>query len=343
VNELELNFSEMAAQHFRRAVKLSEQGLYEQASDALVESAIALERDEDWRKIPALWEGAAVALHRSTEQGGRTESETPESIVDFRTMNLDRWRQQKDVNHRMAWAYQWAAERRLRANSASRTAHGLFLKAASCAWRTRQVIEDHDFEWPFHLYERALINFATAMKTAAATHDDARIAKDGLEKCARQLEELGDCLTPNRLMIRAYRGLKIALAAVGNLEEASAAAREESKYISRLYISTRQYGKALFQSLSGHRFVYFVTTFFVALVLIFPVLYLQVGSLSTDYGSPGFWSAFTFSFRTALIMGNDSMHLASSVDYWLTIPQTVISYFSLAVLVARLTDRTNTQ
>ena len=125
----------------------------DEAVTSLMSAAKTYEKDQDWRKIGALWDSTGEHIRSQLEQE-LLNSTTIDSLFRHKVIGVTTWEKQQDLNYRAAWAFQWAAQHFEREGGPSLVSN-LFSKAGYSAEKTTNFPDHH--RWAGMLFEKAAV------------------------------------------------------------------------------------------------------------------------------------------------------------------------------------------
>lgn len=316
-------------------------------SDAIenfLHAAIELERAQDFRQIPAVWEAIGKLLEKKTDDINQSINE--KWPIDYHTMEIEEWHEQLDKTHKLAWVYLWAAEHRERAGE-PQMAYPLFFKSATKA-QYAKIAREYP-TWPAELYRRAVINFIRTYGTIEHAPLDVQFIsrgisdrdwiKDGIEQIEIHYQKIEDKRKRYELIAIAYRLLKLSLIEKGNLPEAELYRTKERSALMHYYFHNKKFHRAIAEYISGKGFRYLMMLLFFMIFIGFPYLYYSYNLIASTENWPTWITVIIYSTETALIMGHDNLTPIGIGGRLLTIIETALSFFGLGVFIWRITKR----
>ena len=329
--------------YLKKGLELVKNGDIDNAVEVFVKAAVAFERAQDFRQIPALWEAIGNLLEPAfKEEKIEWFNQLQKGIIhpvydkwyqwplEYRTISWDTWKKQTDLVHRQAWAYQWAAEHREHAGDWI-TAYRLFLRAAGKAGRTED--SKNDPNWPAKLYYRAVLNYIRAFGT---TND--KEIREAIKELNAHYLKIKEQTKKYRLLATAYRLLKSNLIEAGNLGDAEQFKRKERSALMHYYFHSKSYFRAVTEWLSGSGFMYFIIGLFLMVLFVFPYIYYQWNLVVSAQGKITYLNAILYSIESALGIGHDEFY-AIGYGRLLNIIEAALSWLGLGVFIWWLTRR----
>lgn len=326
-----------------KGLELVKNGDVDNAVEAFIKAAVAFERAQDFRQIPALWEAVGNLLEPSFKEEkiewfNQLQEGTIHSVYDkwyqwpleYRTISWNTWKEQTDLVHRQTWAYQWAAEHRERAGD-SITAYRLFLRAAERAERTEH--SKNYPNWPAKLYYRVVLNYIRAYGTV-----DNKEIREVIKKMEAHYLKIKEQTKAYRLLAISYRLLKSNLIEAGNLTEAEQFKRKERSALMHYYFRSRSYFRAIAEWLSGSGFMYFIVGLFLMILFVFPYIYHQWGLVTSVQGKITYPDAILYSIESTLGIGHNEFYAVDGGKL-LNIVEAALSWLGLGVFIWWLTKR----
>jgi hypothetical protein len=231
-------------------------------------AAKAYEKDESWRKIGALWESIGEKIISNLENKS-LDASTADSLCRHKVIGLPEWNSQKDLYHRAAWVFQWAAQHFEREGGAALVS-SLFNKAALAAEQTT-FCDRH--RWAGMLFEKASVYSIRAI----ASQEEETDFKKLFHKMEENYTQVG--IADERkisekwaYLSRGYRNIRLAFQAIGDSIMAEEIRQKELEARRKYESTSGKYFRALITWLSSHVWVVpvaWVLTVFV----IFPLIY----------------------------------------------------------------------
>jgi len=327
--------------YLEKGLELVKNGDIDNAVEAFVKAAVAFERAQDFRQIPALWEAVGNLLGPSFEKQkiewlNQLQEGTIHSVYDkwyqwpleYRTISWNTWKEQIDLVHRQTWAYQWAAEHRERAGD-SITAYRLFLRAAERAERTKHCKNDPN--WPGKLYYRAVLNYICAYGTI-----DNKEIREAIKRMEAHYLKIKEQNKAYGLSAISYRLLKSKLIEAANLAEAEQFKRKEHSALMHYYFHKRNYFRAVTEWLSGGGFMYFIIGLFLIILFVFPYIYYQWNLVASVQGKIAYPDTILYSIKSVLGIGHDEFY-AIGYGRLLNIIEAALAWLGLGVFIWWLT------
>ncbi len=325
-----------------KGLELVRQGDIDNAVECFYHAAVAFDRSQDFRHIPALWEAIGNMLQPDfKEQSSKLFQERKikdvyETWYQFplvyriHAASQYDWKKQDDPVHRQAWAYAWAAKH-LESSTLYQTAYALFFRSAEKAEQTKAG-KDYP-NWPAELYYRAVLNYIRAYGAV-----DSREIREAIKKMEVHYSEIKEQTKAYRLLATSYRLLKSNLIEAGNLTEAEQFKRKERSALMRYYFHRRNYFRAITEWLSGSGFMYFIIGLFLMILFVFPYIYYQWNLVATVQGKITYSDTILYSIESALGIGHNEIY-PIGFGRLLNIIEAALSWLGLGVFIWWLTKR----
>lgn len=333
-----------AKKYLERGLELVKNGDIDNAVENFIKAAVAFERAQDFRQIPALWEAVGNLLEPSFKKEkkewlNQLQKGTIYSVYDkwyqwpleYRTISWNTWKEQTDLVHRQAWAYQWAGEHRERAGD-SITAYQLFLRAAERAKRTEQ--SKNDPNWPAWLYYKAVLNYIRAYGTV-----DNKEIGEAIKKIKVYYLKIKEKTEAYRLLAISYRLLKSNLIEAGNFVKAEQFKRKERSALTHYYFHKKSFFRTVAEWLSGIGFLYFILVVVLMILFIFPCIYYQFDLITSSIENKiTYPDAILYSIESALGIDHGELY-AVGCGRILNIIEAALSWLGLGMFIWWLTRR----
>jgi len=231
-------YKEAADLYLQAALDLIKQNEIDQAVKNLMLAARTYEKDQDWRKIGALWD--SIGEHIRSQLGQESlDSTTIDSLFQHKVIGVTKWENQRDLNHKAAWAFQWAAQHFEKEGGPSLVSN-LFSKAGYFAEKITDFPDHH--RWAGVLFEKAAVYSIRAIATQEVGPN--------FDKLLQKMEEnyLQIAMRDNRntyekyvYLSRGYRDIRLAFQAIGDPVKAEEIRRKELEARSKYEIGSRKY------------------------------------------------------------------------------------------------------
>lgn len=325
--------STVSVDHASEGKKYLEKGLesvkngdIDNAIEVFFHAAVEFEKAQNFRQISALW----VAVGKLLEQRDNIQPISENWPLDYHIIESDEWGKQRDLLHKLAWVYYWAAEHRERAGDLYR-AYPLFLESAK---KTEQTTEGKNHpRWPADVYYRVILNYIRAYGTV-----DNKEIREAIKKMETHYLKIKEQTKAYRLLAISYRLLKSNLIEAGNLAEAEQFKRKERSALMRYYFHRRNYFRAITEWLSGSGFMYFIIGLFLMILFVFPYIYYQWNLVATVQGKITYSDTILYSIESALGIGHNEIY-PSGFGRLLNIIEAALSWLGLGVFIWWLTKR----
>lgn len=328
--------------YLEKGLELVKSGDINNATEVFFHAAVEFEKAQEYRQVSALWE--AIGKLSELEEGSIPPI-TEEWPLNYHVIKTDGWHEQKDEMHKLAWAYQWAAEHRGRVIGEGYRAYPLFLKSVEKAEQTEY--SKNDPSWPAELYRNAALNFIRTYGSIEHAPDVRRVKKEvsnkelikeGIKKMEAHLLRIKDRSKAYSTLATSYRLLKSDLIEAGNLAEAEPFKRKERSALMHYYFHRKSYFRAVTECLSGSGFMYFIIGLFLMILFVFPYIYYQWNLIVPVQGKITYLDIILYSIESALGIGYDKFY-AIGYGRLLNIFEAALSWLGLGVFIWWLTRR----
>jgi hypothetical protein len=343
--------------YLEKGLELVRKGDIDNAVDCFYHAAIAFDRAQEFKQIPALWQAIGIMLepdfkekrleYLNALQSGKIQDVYEKWYQFPLTYPTDAaseyvWKKHKDPAHRQAWVYEWAA-RYLERSGLYLGAYTLFFRAAEKAELTEGGKNYPN--WPARLYQKAALNFILAYGTIEHALDEkyvnkkvSDIIKEGIKRMERHFLGIKDRCMAYRFLALSYRLLKSNLIETGNLAEAEQFKRKERSALMHYYFHRGSYFRAVTEWLSGIGFKYFIAGLFLMILFVFPWIYYQWNLVASAQGKITYLNTILYSIESALGIGHDEFY-AVGYGRLLNIIEATLSWLGLGVFIWWLTRR----
>jgi len=339
-----VNHTSNGIEYLEKGLESVNEGDIDKAIEYFYHAAVAFDRAQDYRRIPALWEAIGDMLEPDFEekrseylnvlQKGRIQ-DVYDKWYQFPLVycpdaaQLDNWRKQTDPMHRQAWAYEWAGKHRERIGDGG--AYKLFLRAAEKAEQTKDGKKYP--EWPAKLYHRCVLSYIRVFGSV----DDEKI-REAIRKMEIHYFRIKERLKAYRLLANASRLLKSNLIDAGNLAEAEQFKKKERSALMHYHLHKRSYFHAIAEWLSGSGFMYFITGLFLMVLFVFPWVYYQWNLVISSQGTITYFDSIRYSIEAALNIGHNDYYAVGWGEL-LNIVEAALSWLGLGIFIWWLTRR----
>jgi len=344
--------------YFEKGLELVREGDIDNAVECFYQAGTIFDRYS--KLVPALWETIGNILEPDFKEN---RSKYFEALREGKIRDVDDewyqfplvyhvkaatyydWRRQNDPVHRQAWVYGWAADH-LQRLTLYEPAYTLFFRAAEKAERTKT---GKDYPgWPAKLYQKSILNFIRAYGTIDHAPDKQRIkkgisdreivAKEGIKKMEEHFLAIENQTVAYRSLAISYRLLKSALIETGNLTEAEQCKRKERSALVHYYLHSKSYFRAIAEWLSGIGFMYFIVSWFIGILFIFPFIYYQWDLVTSAQGKITYPDAILYSIESALNIAHSDSYAVGSGKLLNTL-EAGLSWLGLGVFIWWVTSR----
>lgn len=325
-------YKEAADLYLQAALGFVKAGQIGEAIMGLMSAARTYEKEQDWRKVGDLWNSIGEHIQSHSEQEV-VDSDTIDALFRHKVIGLTTWEKQQDLNHRAAWAFQWAAQH-FEKEEGPALVSNLFSKAGYSAEKATNFPDRH--RWAGMLFEKASVYSIRATATQELG--------PGFDTLVHKMEEnynwigSGDKRNTNEkyfYLTRGYRNIRLAFQAIGDTLEAEKIRRKELKARQSHERSSGRYLQACLTWLVWH--VWVVPAIWAASVfVVFPLIYWFANVLTVDKQNVLSWHHY-ISF-SALVATTSGYGIVTPLRMGLIIAtiELIFSYGLLALLVALL-------
>lgn len=350
--------------YFADGLEFVKKGGIDNAIECFYHAAVILDRSQESKLIPALWESIEDMIEPdfkekhsdyfdALHQGN--VNEVYSRWFHFPLMYCTdacseyEWNNQTNKNHRQSWAYEWAGKHverlaQTKGSTAYRRAYRLFARAAEKAEQTEDAKKYP--EWPAKLWYLAVHNYIHAFGTTDdAVFDDCtplryKEARESIIKMRRHYLQIQEKDRAYKMLANAYGIFESALAEMGNLAESEQFRKEERSALVRYYFYKKHYSRAIIEWLSGDGFLYFIVLLFIMILIVFPLIYYQYALISSPSDNKvTYLDAIVYSVELALSIDHGGNISAIGYGKLLNITEASLSWLGLGIFIWWLTRR----